>query len=164
MISFHAGTLKDFPDLNSPDRHIFDLQAPKAPEQAMRQFLRAFPIKVMLPSGIAPMLMKKVYEDLDLSMVGHFKSLLESEGIRCEIRNEGGVSLAGEVPFTQVYPELWVLSNADLAPGKKIIDDYKNAEVNAPPRPDWLCPKCGETNEGNFSECWNCSSPVPPAK
>lgn len=35
-------------------------------------------------------------------MVGHSKSNLDSEGLR----TEGGSSLAGEVPFTQVFPKL----------------------------------------------------------
>ena len=105
--------------------------------------------------------MKNVYENLEYAMVGHMKSILESKGIRCEIRNEGGVSVAGEVPFTQVYPELWVLSNADVAAAKAFIEEYRESIDNAPKGADWTCPSCGESVEGQFSECWNCGNPAP---
>jgi hypothetical protein len=105
--------------------------------------------------------MKKVYENPDFSMVGHFQSLLESSGIRTEIRNEGGSSVAGEVPFTQVYPELWVRSNNDLEAARTIIADYRRETESGPPAPEWTCPACGESVDGTFSECWNCSTPMP---
>lgn len=108
--------------------------------------------------------MKKVYENLDFSMVGHFQSLLETSGIRTEIRNEGGIGVAGEVPFTQVYPELWVLSNADLPQARRIIDEYREKLAAAPALSEWTCTACGETVEGTFGECWNCGAPAPEAE
>lgn len=107
--------------------------------------------------------MKKVYESIDYSRVGHFQSILESSGIKTEIRNEGGSGVAGEVPFTQVYPELWVLSNADEKPAREIIAAYRRENPEQAPPPPWTCPGCGETVEGQFAECWNCSSPAPGA-
>ena len=107
--------------------------------------------------------MKKVYENLEFAMVGHMKSLLESKGIRCEIRNEGGVSVAGEVPFTQVYPELWVLSNADVPTAKAFVEEFVRSQDDAPPGADWNCTHCGEANEGQFGACWNCGNPAPEA-
>ncbi|MGB6221661.1 putative signal transducing protein [Haloferula sp.] len=105
--------------------------------------------------------MKKVYENLEYAMVGHMKSLLESKGIRCEIRNEGGVSVAGEVPFTQVYPELWVLSNADVPAAKKFVDEYRETLGRTPVGAPWKCPSCGEEMEGQFGACWNCGATAP---
>ena len=105
--------------------------------------------------------MKKIYENLEFAMVSHIKSLLESKGIRCEIRNEGGVSVAGEVPFTQVYPELWVLSNADVPQAKTFVEEYRRRIDNTPVPPDWICQSCGEKVEGQFGECWNCGKRAP---
>ncbi|MEP4079853.1 putative signal transducing protein [Haloferula sp.] len=105
--------------------------------------------------------MKKVYENLEFAMVGHMKSLLESKGIKCEIRNEGGVSVAGEVPFTQVYPELWVLSNGDVPTAKKFVAEYRETLGKAEVGPAWKCPSCGEEVEGQFGECWNCGAAAP---
>ncbi len=105
----------------------------------------------------------KVYENIDFSRVGHFQSILESRGIKTEIRNEGGSGVAGEVPFTQVYPELWVFSNADEKPAREIIARYRRENPAEPPGPAWTCANCGESVDGEFAECWNCSQPAPEA-
>lgn len=106
--------------------------------------------------------MEKVYENPDFPMVGHFQSILESEGIRTTVKNEAGSSLAGEVPFTQVFPELWVLEEKDVPRAKDIIRHYlAEAESSATPHKDWTCPNCHETVDGGFAECWNCGTPLP---
>lgn len=103
--------------------------------------------------------MRLVFENIDFTIVGHMQTLLEAEGIRTDLRNAGSAGLAGEVPYTQVYPELWVLNNADEQRARAIIKDYQEKSADAPAAPDWICPKCGETVEGIFTECWNCGTP-----
>jgi hypothetical protein len=103
--------------------------------------------------------MKLVFDHIDFTAVGHVRGLLEAEGIPCEIRNEGGSGAAGELPFTQVYPELWILDNRDEARARAIIRDFR--ESATPPGPDWTCPRCHEGVDGIFSECWNCGEPAP---
>jgi len=106
--------------------------------------------------------MEKVYENPDFPMVGHFQSILESEGIATELRNEGGSSLAGEVPFTQVFPELWVTRAKDVDRAKAIIKAYQDEQhSSASTLKDWVCPSCGETVDGGFAECWNCGAALP---
>lgn len=102
--------------------------------------------------------MTKIYDSLDLPMVGHFRSILESMGIPCEIRNEAGVSLAGEVPFTAVFPELWVLDDEQAALACQTIRDYQERERTTPAMDDWTCANCGEFVDGNYAECWNCGA------
>ncbi len=98
-------------------------------------------------------------------MVGHLQSILESEGIRTEVRNEGGSSLAGEVPFTQVFPELWVVEAKDVDRAQRIIDDYQDDEPpSGPAFKDWVCPKCQTKVDGDYAECWNCGSALPVAE
>jgi len=105
--------------------------------------------------------MKRVFDHIDFTIVGHLQSLLEAEGIRTEIRNEGASRAAGELPISEVYPELWVLDNADEARAKVIIREFREAAANTPTGPDWTCPVCKERVEGVFSECWNCGTPAP---
>ncbi|MBK1827140.1 DUF2007 domain-containing protein [Haloferula rosea] len=95
-------------------------------------------------------------------MVGHFQSILESEGIRTEVRNEGGSSLAGEVPFTQVFPELWVIEPEDTERAKQLIETYlaEDSRSSATLKP-WTCPNCAETVTAELAECWNCGTPFP---
>lgn len=102
--------------------------------------------------------MKLVFDHIDFTIVGHLQTLLEAEGIKTEIRNEGGAGAAGELPFQQVYPELWVLDNADEPRAKAIIKEFRNQSEAAPAEPDWTCPVCKEHVEGVFSECWNCGT------
>jgi hypothetical protein len=105
--------------------------------------------------------MKLVFDNIDFTIVGHLQTLLEAEGIKTEIRNEGGSGAAGEVPVQQVYPELWVLDNADEVRAKAIIREFRNEAQSEPVGPDWTCPVCKERVEGVFSECWNCGTPSP---
>lgn len=106
--------------------------------------------------------MKLIFDHIDFTIVGHLQSLLEAEGIKTEIRNLNASSAAGAVPIAQVYPELWVLDNADEARAKEIVREYRNEEASTPIAPDWTCPVCKERVEGVFSECWNCGTPMSP--
>lgn len=108
--------------------------------------------------------MKLVFDHIDFTIVGHLQTLLEAEGIKTEIRNLGGSSAAGEVPFTQVYPELWVVNNGDEERAKAIVKDYRNSEAKEEHSPDWTCPVCKERVEGVFSQCWNCGAAAPTAE
>lgn len=105
--------------------------------------------------------MTKVYDNLDFSMVGHFCSILTSSGIACEIRNEAAANVAGEVPFTQVFPELWVTEDRDAPRARAIITEYLDKQASEPAPADWLCPNCGEKVDGTFGECWNCGTAAP---
>ena len=107
------------------------------------------------------MRMRLVFENIDFTVVGHMHSLLESEGVPCEIRNAGAAGLAGEIPHTQVYPELWVLDKLDEPRAREIIRTYRDKDAATPMAPDWTCPKCGETVDGVYAECWNCGADAP---
>jgi hypothetical protein len=103
--------------------------------------------------------LKKVYEALDHLMVGHIKNLLENEGIGCIIRNEYLGSAAGEIPPSECWLEIWVENDLQYDDAEKLIkialsDDY-------PSGPEWICPNCGEENENQFFECWNCGKEKP---
>jgi hypothetical protein len=69
--------------------------------------------------------------------------------------------LAGEVPFTQVFPELWVVEARDLERARKIIADYQAAPGDSDKLADWVCPNCHETVDGGYAECWNCGTEFP---
>jgi len=99
--------------------------------------------------------MKLLYSSLKLLDVHHLKNLLEAEGIRCQIRNELLSRLAGEIPFTECAPELWLLDERDLAQARPIVTDFGRAAVAKPP---WQCRNCGEALEGQFSACWHCGA------
>jgi hypothetical protein len=104
--------------------------------------------------------MRLIYSSLRLLEVHHLKNLLEAEGIRCQIRNELLSRLAGEIPFTECAPELWLLDERDLEQARRIVSDFDRATVT---QPRWRCPGCGEDLEGQFSACWRCGAARPPS-
>ena len=98
----------------------------------------------MLKLFVSPLLME----------VESLKEILEQEEITCTVKNQQGSSLAGEVPFAEVFPELWVVNNDDFPQAQEILESLSQgqpAEVNA-----WTCKQCGETHEKDFTTCWKC--------
>ena len=99
---------------------------------------------------------------MDYTRVGYFQSILEEEGIRTTIKNYGTSAVMGEIPFTEVYPELWVLDDGEFERAMGLV----RAELDAPPPPataEWTCPKCGSTVDAGFTECWKCGAGNTPA-
>ena len=99
--------------------------------------------------------MQPLYSSLNLLEIHHLKNLLEAEGIRCQIKNELLSQLAGEVPFTECAPQLWLLDERDLDRARRVVSDFGRSAAAAPP---WQCPVCGEALEGQFSACWHCGA------
>ena len=58
--------------------------------------------------------MKKLYVSQSLVDVETRKELLDEEEIPCTIKNQRSAMLGGEVPFVEVFPELWVLQDKDF--------------------------------------------------
>ncbi|NNE93738.1 MAG: DUF2007 domain-containing protein [Verrucomicrobiales bacterium] len=108
--------------------------------------------------------MKKVYEHIDFTKVGYYQSILESNDITTSVRNVGAGVAVGEIPFHEIYPELWVVHDEDFERAEEIIAAAKvDAEKQADAKglEDWTCPDCGEAVEKEFSECWNCGTTRP---
>jgi len=104
--------------------------------------------------------MIKVFEDFDIMLVGHYQSVLESNGIDTFMKNQFGTSGAGELPFVEVVPQLWVLNENDAGRAKELIGELHDLQ-NSEPMPAWNCPKCGTPQEPAFTHCWKCSTPRP---
>lgn len=97
--------------------------------------------------------MRRVYTAHSPLMVGHMRNILESEGIRCVVRNEGLLGGAGELPPNETWPELWVEREIDEARARRLVEEALAYEPTGKP---WTCKGCGEVLEPQFTECWNC--------
>jgi hypothetical protein len=73
------------------------------------------------------------------------------------MKNQFGTSGAGELPFVEVIPQLWVLNDSDAGRASELIKDMDSPEPGKP----WVCPKCKEPQEAAFTHCWNCSAARP---
>lgn len=100
--------------------------------------------------------MKKIFEHIDFSRVGHFQSILEHAGITTHIKNLGASGASGEIPFHEVWPELWVVDEADYPRAISVLESYEPPETED--LTDWVCQKCKEEVGKEFGECWNCGT------
>ncbi len=101
--------------------------------------------------------MKKLTSADSLVTINHYKNILESEGIGCEIRNEHLGGILGDMPFTDVWPQLWIHNDLDFDRAQQLISQDVQDES---PKDPWTCSRCGEENEGQFAACWNCGAAV----
>ena len=99
--------------------------------------------------------MKKLTSAPSAITIHHFRNLLMAEGIESEIRNEFFGGILGDMPFTETWPQLWVVKDIDYDRAMQLIDDSALAES---PGDDWKCKQCGELNEGQFAACWSCGT------
>ncbi len=100
--------------------------------------------------------MRKIHTAESLIEIAHLRNVLVAAGIACQIRNDRLMGALGEIPFVDCWPELWLENERDALTAKGLIDTELRPAV---PSADWTCPSCGETIEGQFSDCWHCSPP-----
>lgn len=106
--------------------------------------------------------MKKVFVDEMITWVVQARNVLEEADIPCFIKNEFSGNLAGEVPFTETWPELWVHRDRDEQEAKALLQPLRDSRLaqtaDDASLPAWECSQCGELNEGQFALCWSCGT------
>jgi hypothetical protein len=103
--------------------------------------------------------MKKLTSAESVITVSHYRNILESEGIPAFIRNEHLGSIMGEVPFQEVWAELWIKNDLDFDRASQLLD-AATMEAESPSNP-WRCSGCNAENEAQFGECWQCGGEAP---
>lgn len=97
--------------------------------------------------------MEKVYEAANLPEAHLVLHLLHEAGIAARVFNENAHGAVGELPFTHVYPEIWLQHQADIARARELLARYENRDTD----PGMTsCPSCEEENPANFELCWQC--------
>ena len=99
--------------------------------------------------------MKKLYVSQSLIDVESRKELLDQGEIPCTIKNQRSNMLGGEVPFVEVFPELWVLQDEDFEQAQKLLKDWDEAKPLE--TTSWTCASCGEIHQKEFTTCWKCN-------
>lgn len=82
---------------------------------------------------------------------------LSSLGIAAHIFNANAAGALGEVPFLQAQPEVWIEDDTQESRACDALARLREAPQTA----DKTCPRCGETNPGNFLSCWQCGGALP---
>ena len=79
--------------------------------------------------------MKKLTSASSIVEIAHYRNLLASEGIESFVRNEHLGSIVGEIPFQDVWPELWIVNDLDYDRAMQLID---KSVVHESPSTPWL--------------------------
>jgi hypothetical protein len=101
--------------------------------------------------------MIRVFSHDNVFMVYNLRNILENAGIPCLLKNEQTYSAAGELPPTEVWPEIWV-DPLHTEKAEQLIDLALNGD---PSQTHWACPKCSEQNPPAFDLCWQCECERP---
>jgi len=102
--------------------------------------------------------MQFLYRASDLPEAHLLRDLLEEDGLSGCVVNESLSSLAGELPFGLVLPEVWVKDDRDLFMARAVLRDYLERK-SAPDTGERRCEACGDLSPGNFDVCWKCRRP-----
>ena len=92
----------------------------------------------------------------DIPQAEMFKNMLAEEGVECLIKNARLSAGMGEIPFTECFPELWVIDDEVYPRAKLLLHGWLSQEVDPEAKP-WVCSNCGEQSAPQFASCWNCS-------
>jgi len=104
--------------------------------------------------------MKEVFRHSDAARVALLQTVLESAGFPTFVRNASTQQtlVAGVItaicPLPDFWPALCVMNDDDYPNAMELLCDAEAPEAQA--RPEWTCPKCGESVPGHFTDCWNC--------
>ncbi|MFK7863602.1 MAG: DUF2007 domain-containing protein [Pseudohongiellaceae bacterium] len=102
--------------------------------------------------------MKRVFTSESVPMAWHVKNVLEFHNIDAVVKNEGLLSIAGEVPISECQPEVWVLNDLYYPLAEKLVLELESEpEISGD---DWICTSCQESNIASYGICWNCQSSV----
>ena len=94
-----------------------------------------------------------IYSSPDWMLVQTFKSILESYGIACAVKDEFPIGTRERIAIT----ELWVLDHARAEEARTILAQSENMEQTG--AGSWKCRKCGEVIAEQFDQCWQCGKP-----
>ncbi len=106
--------------------------------------------------------MKRVYIAANPADAHLLKGLLEGEDIPAVIQGEFLWNVRGEIPITEeTRPSVWV-NDSDYDRAMELVATFVSSE-NPPPEEgkEWKCNGCGELNESQFTECWQCGKSRP---
>lgn len=101
--------------------------------------------------------MRRVYSARNLPEAHLVLHLLDHAGIRARVIRENLQGALGEIPFAEVYPEVWIERERDTALALRIVRDF---EYGSEEPGTHRCNHCNEENPRNFQLCWSCGHSI----
>jgi len=103
--------------------------------------------------------MRKVYQARNPADAHLLKGVLETQNIEAVVQGDFLWGTRGETPITpETSPSVWVIDETDYQRALDIMQEFQCQDLSNDSMKEWKCQKCGESNEGQFSECWNCGA------
>lgn len=99
--------------------------------------------------------MKRVYRAADTLQAEFVRGLLENEGVPAVVHGANVDIWLGPLMGAAVAPGVYVRED-DLTAAEEIVRRYRAGEIDI--GKPWICPKCAEQIEGQFTACWNCGA------
>ncbi len=102
--------------------------------------------------------MRRLYEAADRIEAQRLVDILAEHNIQAVILGDylsGGI---GELP-ADIYPAVWLPEDGQWFMASHLLDKFLTPDSRADR--SWICAGCGETVEGVFEVCWNCSRERP---
>ena len=81
------------------------------------------------------------------------QAFLRSQDIDTVIKNESLQSGLGELPFIELWPEVWLIRVRDRDKAHQLLAKFVSGETIG----EWRCLICGERNPDTFELCWVCA-------
>lgn len=105
--------------------------------------------------------LKRIYTAANAVDAHMFKDLLAQEAIDALVRGDDFVPLQGGSLFRmETRPSVWVLDDDRLPRARELAAEFGSGRPPVAEPSSWRC-RCGETMEGQFTECWNCGRERP---
>lgn len=98
--------------------------------------------------------MKRLYQAGNLPEAYLIADLLRHDGLDVRIMNEHAQGGMGDLPFTETYPEVWLVNEFDWDRAQRVLDRFRSAQYATPV----FCTVCREENPGTFEVCWKCGT------
>jgi len=100
--------------------------------------------------------MKLVYTAKHPTEAHLIRGMLEAEGIRAEVKGDQLYGAFGELP---VLPTVWILDDTLAAQADRVVIDFLHGTAARKYGHErWTCHQCGESLEGQFTDCWKCGA------
>ena len=99
--------------------------------------------------------MQRVFTAATLLEAHLVQQMLEVEFIPTAVFDENAHGAAGELPITEVWPEVWIKDDRHCSEARSIIERYETASSS---KMRATCAQCGESSPVNFQICWYCEA------
>jgi ribosomal protein L40E len=96
--------------------------------------------------------MRRLFLASDLIEAHLLEAMLQERGIQSFIKNQDLQSGVGELPFVEMWPEVWLNHETDFDIAQIVLNELMSKRQSD----GWCCLQCHERNPGTFELCWRC--------